>query len=158
MRYEGAFRAKYVSPLGLSPTEEIARSISWGLMQVMGQVAREHGYVEKFLSALCDPEAGLATGCAVFAAKLALAEREVIDTRAPRAATTAPCISACKTAALGCVSIGGGHGLEASGGRTTTEVGSPVQFQIQHRALQLWNGGANSEYADQVLGRVARYR
>ncbi len=34
------FRARYVAPLGLTPTEEIARSISWGLLQVMGQVAR----------------------------------------------------------------------------------------------------------------------
>jgi hypothetical protein len=40
IRYEPAFRARYVPPLELPPTEEIARSISWGLMQVMGQVAR----------------------------------------------------------------------------------------------------------------------
>jgi len=73
MRYEPAFRARYVAPLGLPPTEEIARSISWGLMQVMGQVAREHGFTGKFLSALCEPAQGLATGCAVFAAKLAAA-------------------------------------------------------------------------------------
>src|SRR5271154_6227826 len=59
IRYEPAFRARYVAPLGLTPTEEIARSISWGLLQVMGQVAREHGFTEKFLSALCEPAAGL---------------------------------------------------------------------------------------------------
>ena len=41
IRYEPAFRSRYVAPLGLPPTEEVARSISWGLMQVMGQVARE---------------------------------------------------------------------------------------------------------------------
>ena len=40
IRYEPAFRTRYVAPLELPPTEEIARSISWGLMQVMGQVAR----------------------------------------------------------------------------------------------------------------------
>ncbi|MGA7913605.1 MAG: transglycosylase SLT domain-containing protein, partial [Candidatus Acidiferrales bacterium] len=50
MRYEPGFRAHYVAPLRLPPTEEIARSISWGLMQVMGQVAREHGFTGKFLS------------------------------------------------------------------------------------------------------------
>ena len=70
IRYEPAFRTRYVAPLGLPPTEEVARSISWGLMQVMGQVAREHGFAAKSLAALCDPAAGLAIGCAVFAAKL----------------------------------------------------------------------------------------
>jgi soluble lytic murein transglycosylase-like protein len=77
IRYEPAFRARYVAPLGLTPTEEIARSISWGLMQVMGQVAREHGFGGKFLSALCDPAAGLDIGCAVLAAKLAAAAGNV---------------------------------------------------------------------------------
>ncbi len=73
IRYEPAFRARYVAPLALPPTEEIARSISWGLMQVMGQVAREHGYQGAFLSELCDPAAGLAIGCGVLAAKLSAA-------------------------------------------------------------------------------------
>jgi len=73
MRYEPAFRARYVAPLDLPPTEEIARSISWGLMQVMGQVAREHGFQRPFLSALCDSSAGLTFGCIVLAAKLAAA-------------------------------------------------------------------------------------
>ncbi|MBZ5501033.1 MAG: transglycosylase SLT domain-containing protein [Acidobacteriia bacterium] len=63
IRYEPAFRARYVAPLALPPTEEIARSISWGLLQVMGQVAREHGFRGKFLSALCDPATGLDIGC-----------------------------------------------------------------------------------------------
>jgi soluble lytic murein transglycosylase-like protein len=71
IRYEPGFRARYVAPLELPPTEEIARSISWGLMQVMGQVAREHGFQRPFLSALCDPSAGLTFGCIVLAAKLA---------------------------------------------------------------------------------------
>src|SRR5580658_985408 len=71
IRYEPGFRASYVAPLNLPCTEEIARSISWGLMQVMGQVAREHGFQRPFLSALCDPSAGLTIGCIVLAAKLA---------------------------------------------------------------------------------------
>lgn len=104
MRYEPGFRARYVAPLRLPPTEEIARSISWGLLQVMGQVAREHGFEEKFLSVLCDPAAGLQIGCMVLAAKLAAAAGNV------------------------------------------------------PRGLALWNGGANSDYAAQVLARVARYR
>jgi soluble lytic murein transglycosylase-like protein len=104
MRYEPFFHTRYVARLGLSPTEEIARSISWGLMQVMGQVAREHGFDGRFLTALCDPETGLDIGCTVLAAKLA-----------------------------------------AANGDTA-------------RALQLWNGGANPDYAAQVLDRVAKYR
>jgi len=76
IRYEPAFRTRYVAPLGLPPTEEIARSVSWGLMQVMGQVAREHGFGGKFLSALCEPAAGLDIGCAVLASKLAAASRD----------------------------------------------------------------------------------
>ena len=78
IRYEPGFRARYVAPLGLPPTEEIARSISWGLLQVMGQVAREHGFQEKFLSALCDPATGLEIGCAVLAAKLAVADGNLL--------------------------------------------------------------------------------
>jgi soluble lytic murein transglycosylase-like protein len=104
IRYEPAFRARYVAPLGLSPTEEIARSISWGLMQVMGQVAREHGFDGKVLSALCDPATGLDIGCAVLAAKLSAAGENV------------------------------------------------------PRALELWNGGGKSDYALQVLARMARYK
>ncbi len=73
IRYEPAFRTRYVSPLGLPATEEVARSISWGLMQVMGQVAREHGFQRPFLSALCDSSAGLTFGCIVLAVKLAAA-------------------------------------------------------------------------------------
>ena len=74
MRYEPAFMAKYVAPLyatnKIGATEAYARSISWGLMQVMGQVARENGVDLQFLSGLCDPEAGLSIGCAVLAKKI----------------------------------------------------------------------------------------
>ena len=40
-----------------------AQSASWGLMQVMGAVARELGYKESYLTALCDPQIGLRYGC-----------------------------------------------------------------------------------------------
>src|SRR5713226_1785570 len=70
IRYEPAFRTRYVAPLGLPSTEEIARSISWGLMQVMGQVAREHGFTGRFLAALCEPATGLDAGCQVLASKI----------------------------------------------------------------------------------------
>src|SRR5712692_3744073 len=73
MRYEPAFFTKYVAPLytnnKVSATEAYARGFSWGLMQVMGQVAREAGFEALFLSALCDPEQGLAIGCKVLRKK-----------------------------------------------------------------------------------------
>jgi len=117
IRYEPAFRTRYVAPLGLPPTEEVARSMSWGLMQVMGQVAREHGFSGKFLSALCEPASGLDIGCAVLASKLAA----VAGPERP------------------------GQGITL----TEDEVA---------RALQLWNGGANPDYAAQVLARLPRYK
>jgi soluble lytic murein transglycosylase-like protein len=74
MRYEPAFFAKYVAPLftnnKVTASEAYARGFSWGLMQVMGQVARETGFDGLFLSALCDPEQGLTIGCKVLRKKL----------------------------------------------------------------------------------------
>ena len=104
IRYEPAFRSRYVAPLGLPPTEEIARSISWGLMQVMGQSAREHSFAGRFLSVLCDPLSGITAGCSVFTAKMSQASGDI------------------------------------------------------RRALALWNGGSNPNYATEVLARVANYR
>ena len=69
MRYEPAFFAKYIAPLytnnKVTACEAYARGFSWGLMQVMGQVAREVGFDAPFLAALCDPPQGLAIGCRV---------------------------------------------------------------------------------------------
>jgi soluble lytic murein transglycosylase-like protein len=74
LRYEPLFFAKYVAPLytnnKVSASEAYARGFSWGLMQVMGQVARETGYDPVFLSSLCDPDQGLAIGCKVLRRKL----------------------------------------------------------------------------------------
>ena len=73
MRYEPLFFSKYIASLytnnKISATEAYARGFSWGLMQVMGQVARESGFDALFLSALCDPEQGLAIGCKVLRKK-----------------------------------------------------------------------------------------
>ena len=80
IRYEPAFFAKYVAPLftnnKVEPptnTEAHSRAISWGLMQVMGQSARETGFTGQFLSQLCDPAIGIEAGCALFTHKLAAA-------------------------------------------------------------------------------------
>ena len=73
IRYEPAFFAKYVASLytnnKVTASEAHARGFSWGLMQVMGQVARESGCDAPFLSALCDPAQGLAIGCKVLRRK-----------------------------------------------------------------------------------------
>ena len=66
-RFEPLFYDKYIksnehitTPPGVSmATEQICRATSWGLMQIMGQVARERGFTGKFLSELCQPEIGL---------------------------------------------------------------------------------------------------
>ena len=66
IRYEPAFQKRYVEPLGLTnPSEIAARSISWGLMQLMGQSARELGYNGR-IAALCDPSIGVEWGCRHF--------------------------------------------------------------------------------------------
>jgi soluble lytic murein transglycosylase-like protein len=120
IRYEPAFFAHYVAPQlnsgRISVTESQARAFSWGLMQVMGQVAREHNFGADFpaaapsipnnaapLSQLCDPATGLDVGCQVFSAKLSAAHGDI------------------------------------------------------PRALQLWNGGGNPNYAALVLARVSGY-
>lgn len=69
IRYEPAFQTRYVEPQNLGPTETVARSISWGLMQLMGEVARELGFQGK-LASLCDPDTGLEWGCKHLKAKL----------------------------------------------------------------------------------------
>lgn len=48
---------------GDADNEWWAQAASWGLMQVMGGVARERGYRGAYLSALCDAETGLEYGC-----------------------------------------------------------------------------------------------
>jgi soluble lytic murein transglycosylase-like protein len=87
-RYEPAFYARYIEPqmarpdaarpAHLSDTEARMRAFSWGLMQVMGQVAREHGFSGDSLAELCDPATGLDVGCRVLASKLAAAEGNTV--------------------------------------------------------------------------------
>jgi soluble lytic murein transglycosylase-like protein len=63
VRAEPRFLARYVAPLKLSDTESWTRSQSFGLMQIMGEVARELGFKEPYLTELCDPVHGLEFGC-----------------------------------------------------------------------------------------------
>jgi soluble lytic murein transglycosylase-like protein len=77
VRFEPGFFKTYITPMvvkGRLPniTEQYLRSFSWGLMQVMGEVAREAGLTDPIPS-LCDPKVGLEWGCKVLARKLAKA-------------------------------------------------------------------------------------
>lgn len=61
MRYEPSYRWLVGNESTLNATERTGQMISWGLMQVMGAVAREHGYIG-WLPKLCDPTIGLQYG------------------------------------------------------------------------------------------------
>lgn len=70
VRFEPLFLRQYLQGLRFAPrppcsfdTEQHGRATSWGLLQVMGQVARERGFDGVFLSQLCDPDIGLEYGC-----------------------------------------------------------------------------------------------
>jgi soluble lytic murein transglycosylase-like protein len=71
IRFEPGFLAKYIQPIEdkakIRPTEAYARSFSWGLLQVMGEDAREDGFAGRSLAELCDPATGLEAGCKRFA-------------------------------------------------------------------------------------------
>ena len=68
MRFESEWRW-WLSPADwavrvavTAQTERIAQQCSWGLMQIMGTVARERGFSGD-LPQLCDPKIGVAYGC-----------------------------------------------------------------------------------------------
>jgi len=81
VRYEPGFLSRYVAPLytagKLSATEAYTRAMSWGLMQVMGQVAREFGFQEASLAELCDPVTGMEFGCKILSARLTRSKGDV---------------------------------------------------------------------------------
>jgi soluble lytic murein transglycosylase-like protein len=81
VRYEPGFLSRYIAPLytagKLSATEAYTRSMSWGLMQVMGQVARESGFQEASLAGLCDPITGIDFGCKILATRIARAKGDI---------------------------------------------------------------------------------
>lgn len=62
-RFEPAFYERYILPLNLRDRNEArGRATSFGLLQIMGQVARELGFKGPF-SALLEPETGIEWGC-----------------------------------------------------------------------------------------------
>lgn len=78
IRYEPLFYTKYVLPLALLPTEAHARSFSYGLLQIMGQTARELGYKLE-LPRLCEPDIGLDWGCLFLEHKMKAHNDNVTD-------------------------------------------------------------------------------
>ena len=73
MRYEPAFRRTYVDGIPeLSETERVGRSTSWGLLQIMGQTAREFGYTEPYLSGLCDPDTNIDLAARILKTRFAI--------------------------------------------------------------------------------------
>lgn len=65
IRFEPAFEARYIKPaLASAPTtRELTLAMSFGLMQVMGEVAVELGWHGAFLTELCDPDVAVDFGC-----------------------------------------------------------------------------------------------
>ncbi len=61
-RFEPDYKEKYIDPMGLPEPEATQRATSWGLMQLMGESARESGYFGP-LPNLQIPEVGLYWGC-----------------------------------------------------------------------------------------------
>ena len=62
VRYEPGYRWLVGNEVDLTATERTMQMTSWGLMQVMGAVAREHGFTGP-IPQLCDPIIGLRYGC-----------------------------------------------------------------------------------------------
>lgn len=62
-RYEPMFYDRYIIPLQVSEQTGRFRATSWGLMQLMGQVAREFGFIGEYFTQLCDPDTGVDYGC-----------------------------------------------------------------------------------------------
>lgn len=62
-RYEPGFYARYMKDRPVSDTERHLGSTSFGLMQIMGVVAREYGFRGPDLCELTDPVVNLEFGC-----------------------------------------------------------------------------------------------
>jgi|GEM_PF-2033083 len=79
IRPEEGFFHKYIHPANVAKptTEELLESWSYGLMQVMGKVARERGFKGRYLTELFEPATNLEIGCKHLAVKLAVANGDV---------------------------------------------------------------------------------
>ena len=62
MKYEDHYRWLVDSPDPKS-IEYHGQRTSWGLMQIMGAVARERGFKERYFSQICEASIGIDLGC-----------------------------------------------------------------------------------------------
>jgi len=142
IRYEPGFLARYVAPIftagKISATEAYARSFSWGLMQVMGQVAREHG----FGSSIATPVSPSAPSAASSSTGFSLCSPGSPNPGLSAAASLAELCDPATGLDVGC--------------RVLAAKLASAEGNVA-RALLLWNGGANHDYASAVLARTARY-
>jgi soluble lytic murein transglycosylase-like protein len=74
IRYEPLFFVRYIDgkklnhyvPKTISPTtERHSRAMSWGLMQIMGETARQFGFDGESLAELVEPETNIEIGCRI---------------------------------------------------------------------------------------------
>lgn len=78
VRYEPAFYSRYILGMqNVAETEKTGRAFSYGLMQIMGQTAREFGFKGTYLTELCDPGVGVEYGCRKLAKCLLRASNDV---------------------------------------------------------------------------------
>lgn len=75
-RFEPEFKIRYIDRMGLQEPEATCRSTSWGLMQLMGENARESGYSGP-IPGLLDPNVGVSWGCRWLEKKLEHAQGNV---------------------------------------------------------------------------------
>lgn len=62
-RYEPNYRYLVGDLLRMTETERFGQKVSWGLMQVMGGVMREHGFTGKYFTIACsEPSVGVRFG------------------------------------------------------------------------------------------------
>jgi hypothetical protein len=58
-------------------TEARTRAMSFGLMQVIGETARENGLSPRYITSLCDPDIGVDMGCKILSAKIKAAGGDI---------------------------------------------------------------------------------
>lgn len=75
-RFEPAFKERYLDKLHLPEDETKARATSYGLMQLLGESAREMGFAEPLVN-LLDPDTNITWGCRWLKHKMALAKGDV---------------------------------------------------------------------------------
>lgn len=157
----------------INASEAWSRGYSWGLMQVMGQVARENGFTpveHPFLAELCDPEQGIAVGCRVLLRKFTQAARDfryatpsVYTKSSAPGAPSRPPASSPGTPSSSNASSSSSQSPSAPAtpvpapSNSAISLATPTDLALITRALALWNGGANPDYPRQVLSHLPHY-